>query len=233
MEIAKNLNDFAKMPIEKRRNIYVPLSLRREIPTKDCGEELVGVEKFFTINNQKIFLSPVWNKKDIPEMLLRRSVIEKLLKISGKIDKKYFFKITDAYRPISLQKKLFQQVCGEVRLENNQLSEEEIKTRARRFVADPDFGVPPHSTGGAVDLTLVDKLGNELDMGTKIDALDDKVETFSDKITFSQITNRKFLLDIMESEGFVNLASEWWHYSYGDQYWAAFHGKQAAIYGSL
>lgn len=225
--------DFAKTPIEKRRNIYAPLSLRREIPTEDCGEELVSIENFFVSSGQKIFLSPVWSKDDILEMLLRRSAADRLLKAAGKISPRYFFKITDAYRPVSLQKKLFRQVCDEVRLKNGRLSEEDVRTQARRFVADPDFGVPPHSTGGAIDLTLADEQGNELDMGTNIDALDEKVETLSDKITSRQMSNRRFLLDAMEKEGFVNLASEWWHYSYGDQYWAAFYGKPTAIYGSL
>ncbi|MBI2454134.1 MAG: M15 family metallopeptidase [Parcubacteria group bacterium] len=233
MEIANNLIDFSKKPIEKRRGIYVPLSLRREIPIKDCGEELVTIENFFTSNGQKVFLSPVWGKNDIPVMLLRQSAVEKLSKAAQKIDRGYFFKVTDAYRPVSLQRKLFGQVCEEVKLGSSHLSEEEIKTKARRFVADPDFGIPPHSTGGAVDLTLVDEFGNELDMGTKIDALDDRVETLSSRITPDQMSNRMFLLESMEKEGFVNLASEWWHYSYGDQYWAAFHGKPAAIYDSL
>ena len=233
MEIAKNLNDFAKTPIEKRRGIYVPLLLRREIPTKDCGEELISIENFFASSGQKIFLSPVWSKKDVPVMVLRKNALEKLLKASQGFKGKYFFKVTDAYRPVFLQRKLFAQVCREVKAEDNSLSEEEIKTRARRFVADPDFGVPPHSTGGAIDLTLADELGGELDMGTKIDALDDRVETLSSKITPEQTSNRAFLLEMMEKEGFVNLASEWWHYSYGDQYWAAFYGKPAAIYGSL
>ncbi|MEK9174939.1 MAG: M15 family metallopeptidase [Patescibacteria group bacterium] len=233
MEIAKNLDDFAKTPIEKRRGIYVPLPLRREIPTKDCSEELVSIEKFFVSNSQKIFLSPVWSKKDVPVMVLRENALEKLLKVSRGLKGKYFFKVTDAYRSVSLQRKLFSQVCQEVKTEDNSLSEEETKTRARRFVADPDFGVPPHSTGGAIDLTLVDELGSEFDMGTKIDVLDDRAETFSSKITPEQMSNRVFLLGVMEKEGFVNLASEWWHYSYGDQYWAAFYGKPAAIYGSL
>ncbi|MEK7078393.1 MAG: M15 family metallopeptidase [Patescibacteria group bacterium] len=233
MEIAKNLNDFAKTPIAKRRGIYAPLSLRQEILSQECGEELISIENFFINNRRQVFLSPVWSKKDVPVMVLRKSVLEKLLKVSRGFKGKYFFKITDAYRPISLQRKLFAQVCQEVKTENDSLSAEEIKTRARRFVADPDLGIPPHSTGGVVDLTLVDKSGDELDMGTKIDTLDDKVETLSDKITSKQMSNRIFLLESMEKEGFVNLASEWWHYSYGDQYWAAFYGKTTAIYNSV
>lgn len=233
METANNLSNFAKTAIEKRRGIYVPLSLRRDIPTKDCGEELVVIKEFFGLNNQKVFLCPMWSQDDVSAMLLRRGVAERLLKAAEKIGSKYFFKITDAYRPISLQNKLFNQVCEEIKAKEGFISEEDVKTRARRFVADPNFGVPPHSTGGVVDLTLVDESGDELDMGTKIDALDDKVETLSPRITPEQMSNRTFLLASMEKEGFVNLASEWWHYSYGDQYWAAFYGKPMAIYNSV
>jgi D-alanyl-D-alanine dipeptidase len=43
--------------------------------------------------------------------------------------------------------------------------------------------------------------------------------------------NRILLLEAMESTGFVNYPHEWWHFSYGDRYWAYVKGQPAAIYG--
>lgn len=44
--------------------------------------------------------------------------------------------------------------------------------------------------------------------------------------------NRKLLLDVMKAQGFVNYPTEWWHFSYGDRYWAYHQQAPCAIYGS-
>jgi D-alanyl-D-alanine dipeptidase len=45
--------------------------------------------------------------------------------------------------------------------------------------------------------------------------------------------NRRTLLDVMCAHGFINYPNEWWHFSYGDRYWAYYQNNQQAIYGSL
>ena len=41
--------------------------------------------------------------------------------------------------------------------------------------------------------------------------------------------NRKLLYHVMTESGFTNLPSEWWHYDYGDRFWA-YYTKQPALY---
>jgi D-alanyl-D-alanine dipeptidase len=43
--------------------------------------------------------------------------------------------------------------------------------------------------------------------------------------------NRLLLCEAMEAQGFANYAREWWHYSYGDRYWAWLRDAPIAIYG--
>ena len=45
--------------------------------------------------------------------------------------------------------------------------------------------------------------------------------------------NRIALLEALESVGFVNYPHEWWHFSYGDRYWAYVKGEPVAIYGPV
>jgi zinc D-Ala-D-Ala dipeptidase len=112
------------------------------------------------------------------------------------------------------------------------------------FVADPNgAGVPPHLTGGAVDVTAtVD--GDELWFGTEFDEFVPHAAALwferadaahgpggaaVDSTTVRD--RRRTLRAAMASAGFVGLAEEWWHFSYGDEAWAVATGA-AALYGA-
>lgn len=43
--------------------------------------------------------------------------------------------------------------------------------------------------------------------------------------------NRAILVSVMSASGFVNYPHEWWHWSYGDRYWALCSGNPVALYG--
>ena len=73
-----------------------------------------------------------------------------------------------------------------------------------------------HQSGGAVDLTLCDREGRPIDMGTGYMEHNDSTATYS-----------------MEETGFVNYPSEWWHFAYGDRMWASYKHKRHAIYGNV
>ena len=70
-----------------------------------------------------------------------------------------------------------------------------------------------------------------LDVGTKMNSISSRSETFAKGLVPLQKKNRKLLFRLITREGFVNAPTEWWHYSYGDQYWAAFYGKKQEIFG--
>lgn len=108
-------------------------------------------------------------------------------------------------------------------------------TLAPGFVADPDDPnlVPPHLTGGAVDLTLA-RDGVVADMGTAFDDFTGlaAASAFEADGTDAGVRDlRRELHTAMRVEGFTGYWAEWWHFSYGDQEWAAATGHDSAHYG--
>jgi len=83
------------------------------------------------------------------------------------------------------------------------------------FVADPRRG-SPHSRGVAVDLTLVDANGVELDMGTGFDAFTPLSHHASTGVSVAAQRNRLLLLGLMTAAGWDFYAMEWWHYQLFD-----------------
>jgi zinc D-Ala-D-Ala dipeptidase len=80
-----------------------------------------------------------------------------------------------------------------------------------RYIADPKRG-SHHSRGVAVDLTLVDGEGRELDMGSPFDAMVEASHHFNPALSTDVHRNRFLLLGIMTQAGFLLLEEEWWHY---------------------
>jgi D-alanyl-D-alanine dipeptidase len=105
----------------------------------------------------------------------------------------YRFKIFDAFRPTEAQWRLWHSFPSD------------------EFVADPRRG-SPHSRGAAVDLTLMDAQGRELDMGTGFDSFTDQAHHARTDITVAAQRNRAVLLGIMTAAGWDNFRNEWWHY---------------------
>ena len=104
----------------------------------------------------------------------------------------------------------------------------------RKFVSEPieEKDVPPvHTTGGAVDVTILDSNGNELEMGSGFDEFSDRTYTaYYENSKDERIRkNRRLLYGVMTKAGFSNLPSEWWHYDYGNRFWA-YYNNQPAIY---
>ena len=96
-------------------------------------------------------------------------------------------------------------------------------TALRQYLADPARG-SIHSFGMAVDVTLLDANGAELDMGTPFDALSilshpqhEAEHLQQGLLSEQQLANRHVLYQAMQHGGFVGIASEWWHFDYGDR----------------
>ena len=79
------------------------------------------------------------------------------------------------------------------------------------FFADPRKG-SPHSRGAAVDLTLVDTRGVELEMGTGFDDLTERAYHACLDISATAQRNRAVLLGLMTAAGWDFYRNEWWHY---------------------
>lgn len=131
---------------------------------------------------------------------------EKLFAAFGHLQKTnpgYKFLIFDALRPRSIQKVLWSYVEG---------------TPGEKYIARPEPG-SLHNFGFAVDLSVLDAEGNELDMGAGYDDFRDIAQpqleaqfVQSGELTAEHIANRMILRRAMEAAGFAQLAHEWWHF---------------------
>ena len=186
---------------------------------------------------------PVLKMKNAePECLVRKEVAKRLKDAADLLPKGYKFRIWDAWRPFALQKELYEVYSEDLIkiFSLDRLSPKERNAVIRKYVSDPvrDIYIPPvHTTGGAVDLTVTDENGTELDMGTGFDSFAPKTHTdfYEDKglqADGSAIRdNRRLLYNIMTEAGFTNLPSEWWHFDYGDRFWAYYNDRPALYEG--
>lgn len=111
--------------------------------------------------------------------------------------KGYRIKIWDGYRPRAIQYTLWEVVSPDQKI----------------YVADPHKG-SRHNRGCAVDLTLVDSQGNELDMGTAFDDFSPKAHRNYTNLPPNIVANRKILEDALTDQGFIGIHHEWWHFDY-------------------
>jgi zinc D-Ala-D-Ala dipeptidase len=146
--------------------------------------------KYATDNN---FLNKAVYECD--ECYLRYITIKNLIEANKEfIELGYRIKFFDCYRPLDIQKKMWKIVSNP------------------SYVADPSKG-SIHNRGGAVDITLIDSNGNELNMGTEFDFFGEEASHNYLKFPLEILNNRKLLKDIMQKHHFKSLDSEWWHYN--------------------
>ena len=128
------------------------------------------------------------------DCLLCEPVAHRLARVQAKLEKEGLgLKIWDCYRPISVQKILWETAPDQ------------------RFVANPKTG-SRHNRGASVDLTLVDKNGNELPMPTGFDEFSPRAYRKNKDLPPDILRNKNKLEEAMESEGFLGLPTEWWHF---------------------
>ncbi len=169
---------------------------------------------------------------------LRESVAIKLKTAETYLPEGYKFKIFDGWRPFQVQKSLYEDYRAKIIKSIPGLDEDEINELTKLFVSPPVWDKtlgPVHSTGGSVDLTIVDKTGNELNMGTEFDCFKETANTNYyeiNNINEDVRNNRRLLYDAMTQAGFTNLPTEWWHYDYGNKFWA-FYTNKKAIYDCI
>ena len=116
--------------------------------------------------------------------------------------------VLDALRPQRVQEAIWRDIAG---------------TPAERYFAHPERG-SIHSFGMAVDVTLQDAQGHELDMGSGFDemtlashpALEDQ-HLVQGRLTAPHIAARQLLRRALAAGGFAGIATEWWHFDHGDR----------------
>jgi D-alanyl-D-alanine dipeptidase len=222
-----------------------PVTGWREVPVIDNGEKLVAISELSSI---KIKISSEYFNCKIPgsimEIYVRESVAAGLVLASHLLTSNNSLLIWDGWRPLQVQKSLFDSYKEIFRKEKSLLSEEELILFTQTFVSLPssDSSMPsPHYTGGSVDLTITDSQGL-LNMGTKFDEFTSRASTryFEEQELKSlsredmeAMENRRMLFDIMSFAGFSNYSEEWWHFDFGNQFWAKCLHKNKAIYSGI
>lgn len=140
--------------------------------------------------------------------------------------------VVEGLRAIESQREIYDGYKTELLTLNPGISDQEAHVLASRFVSPVE--VAPHVAGAAVDLTLVGEHG-PFDLGTPIDATPEQSDGAcffaATNISREARTNRTLLADVLTSAGLVNYPTEWWHWSYGDRYWAFVEEHDHAIYG--
>ena len=171
--------------------------------------------------------------------LLRKEVYERLLRAAQNLPRGYKIRILDAWRPFLLQEELYQKYSDIIisRYGLNNIDDEEKLDIIKKYISEPVNNrvyAPVHTTGGAVDVTILDEFGKELNMGTVFDSFVDEAYTdyFEKQDMYEIKHNRRLLYNVMINSGFTNLPSEWWHYDYGDQFWARY-SKQPVLYRGI
>ena len=158
---------------------------------KDLSPDFVYELKYATPDN---FLKQA--VYDCGECYLRKSTAEALVKANEAFKQLgYRIKLFDCYRPLSVQKKMWKILPG------------------THYVANPAKG-SKHNRGAAVDLTLVDAQGKELNMGTPFDFFGKEAHHTYTKHSKEVLENRKLLKETLNKYNFKSIYSEWWHYEY-------------------
>lgn len=158
---------------------------------KDLSPDFVYELKYATPDN---FLKQA--VYDCGECYLRKSTAEALVKANEAFKQLgYRIKLFDCYRPLRVQKKMWKILPG------------------THYVANPAKG-SKHNRGAAVDLTLVDAQGKELNMGTPFDFFGKEAHHTYTQHSKEVLENRKLLKETLDKFNFKSIYSEWWHYEY-------------------
>ena len=162
------------------------------VPLSSIDSTIVTDVKYATTNN---FTGQILYPTD--KVYIRKIVGEALAKVQAYLLENYNLqiKVFDGYRPLSVQKKMWKILPD------------------NRYVANPAKG-SRHNRGAAVDLTLIDSTGSELEMGTEYDNFTEKAHYDYPDLSEEVKSNRKILLDAMVKFGFSPIESEWWHFDF-------------------
>ncbi|MEG3439162.1 M15 family metallopeptidase [Pannus brasiliensis CCIBt3594] len=223
-----------------------------KIPIRECGEPLVPIpaEKFSLLSPHPYeALGADYGGRS--PYSLRQGVLDALLQAQTRLEidrPGWKIQIFDAYRPVEVQQFMvdhtFNTVLRERGLQREKLSTEEIEGILQEVYtiwaipSDNPATPPPHSTGSAVDITLVDATGRAIEMGGEIDEMGERSRPdyyldANSPVEALYHENRSFLDKLMKEAGFNRHKGEWWHFSLGDQMWAWSLDRPFAIYGGV
>jgi D-alanyl-D-alanine dipeptidase len=165
---------------------------------------------------------------------VREGVAERLMRVAHSLPRDMCLVVWDGYRPIETQASLFGSYVDELIASHPEWPADAIEEAAALYVTPPSrsrLAPPPHLTGGAVDLTLGDREGVPLDLGTDFDAFVPEAGARAYETTPGAVRDHRRILHwAMARQGFTAYVEEWWHFDRGNQFWALVTGG-TAYYG--
>lgn len=224
----------------------------QKIPIAECGEPLVPIplDRFAVVSPHPYQNLGAPYEERSP-FYLRQGVLHSLIAAQARLQKErpgWRIQIFDAYRPISVQEFMVRysyenlvQAEGLRPFDLTEAQRQAFLDRVYQFWAlpSPDPNTPPpHSTGAAIDVTLLDSMGEPVDMGSPIDEISPRSHPhhFANSANSSEReydARRELLRSAMHESGFARHLKEWWHFSLGDQMWAWLTGRPTARYGGV
>ncbi|MDQ1040545.1 D-alanyl-D-alanine dipeptidase [Streptomyces sp. V3I8] len=199
------------------------------IPVRECGEPLVDVRDHnFRVDPRK--QDPLGAFAHVRQGVLARLEHARSLLPAG-TDLLFI----EGYRPLTLQQRYFTDYRDKLAAAQPGWTVEQLHQAASRYVSPPE--IAPHSAGAAVDVTLVDQDGHELDLGALVNASPEESDgncfTHAPNVNDQARRHRTLLLNAMENAGFTNYGTEFWHFSAADRYDALMRQDPHARYGPI
>ncbi len=199
-----------------------PVALLDRVPLRENGEPLVKLAE----------LAPsvkIHRPQAIP--YVRETVARMAQEAALQLPEGIHLAVTDAWRPFRRQQLIHEFMTKSASEAFPNRTGASLHRTVNRWVAPPHRKAPPgHCTGAAIDVVLLDDVGELVDTTSPFDRLKGG-PTYVYGLTETAQKNRIILVDAMLSVGFSNCRDEWWHYSYGDAGWAVRLGYDHCVYG--
>lgn len=197
------------------------------VPVAECGEPLVDVR------DAGLRLDPRYRDAGGSWARLRAGVVERLLAARAALPPGRELLVVEGHRPSGLQERYYEEHRAELGAAHPSWGPARLRRATSAYISPPD--VAPHPCGAAVDITLCDGEGRELDLGTRVNATaaesGGRCRTAARGVRGAARAERDLLAAVLGGAGLVNYPTEWWHWSYGDRYWALATGAPRARYG--
>ena len=215
------------------RSFGEPLTKLRAVPIEENGEPLIDPR---TLSKRIHFAEKHPKFVDMHRTpRVRRRVAEMLAQAAESLPRGIDLQIVEGFRPLAQQRFMYNEIRADFAKKHPEWSKSTLHRITNTMSAPPDDPCPPpHSTGGAVDLCLIDtKSREQLDMVSPYEWDETSAPTQMRGLLPEAQANRDLLVKTLEATGLTNYTGEWWHWSYGDSGWALRIGAPCALYERL
>ncbi len=238
-----HIHTFSVAPIPSGRDVKG----WQTIPIIECNEPLVSLTN---LNRHRFFIISEYYRNRIPgaikECYVREGLARLLTEAANEMPEGWKFVIYDAWRPIRVQQSINDLYYDKLASKYPEKKPSELQILVGKYVSPPSDNPTkpsPHNTGGAIDLGIRNERGHDLDMGSRFDDFSTRSRTDYFELEAQKggaspegrmcLENRRILYSLMIDVGFTNYPEEWWHYDYGNQFWAKLNKGENAIYGAI